>query len=77
MEKLWTKPRHNAPLGPLTDIGHFLDNYGIENDQKRSRNAWAAAERAERFRPKEPSRPANGPFGRSLIGKCHNCVNKR
>ena len=39
----------------------------VENDRKSYRNAWAAAERAERFRPKEPSRPANGPFGRSLI----------
>ena len=35
----------------------------LEINRKRSRNAWAAAKRAERFRPKEPSRPANGPFG--------------
>ena len=43
------------------------DEIEVVNDRKRSRNAWAAAEGAERFRPKEPSRPANGPFGRSLV----------
>ena len=45
------------------DLGQFL----VVNDRKRTRNAWAAAKRAERFRLKEPSRPANGPFGRSLV----------
>ena len=32
LDKLWTKPRFNAPLGPLADIGHCLDNYGIWTD---------------------------------------------
>ena len=35
----------------------------LEINRKRNQNAWAGAERAERFQPKEPSRPANGPFG--------------
>ena len=55
-------PLKRTPIRGCQMRGTFT----VENDRKRYRNAWAAAERAERFRPKEPSRPANGPFGRSL-----------